>query len=181
MNWNAVGAVAELIAAIGVIVSLLYLAAQVRHGTAVARRNAAHELLDTTSPLLFAIAENPEVASIWTRGLADYDSLEDVEKVRFSTLMLNLTYSWEESWHALRSGQVDEWTYQRFTASRRELTSLPGFRTWFERRRDWIGDEFRALLEDDFRGDPVRSPLYDSSGRDAGSATGSARDRASTA
>lgn len=31
MNWDAIGAIAELLAAIGVIVSLVYLASQIRH------------------------------------------------------------------------------------------------------------------------------------------------------
>ena len=33
MNWEAIGAVAELLGAIGVIVSLMYLASQVRRNT----------------------------------------------------------------------------------------------------------------------------------------------------
>lgn len=37
MNWNAVGAIAEVLGAVGVIVSLLYLAIQVRQGTKVAK------------------------------------------------------------------------------------------------------------------------------------------------
>ena len=33
MNWDSVGAVAELLGAVGVILSLAYLASQVRHNT----------------------------------------------------------------------------------------------------------------------------------------------------
>jgi len=32
MNWDAIGAIAELLGAIGVIASLVYLATQIRHG-----------------------------------------------------------------------------------------------------------------------------------------------------
>ena len=34
MNWDAIGAIAELLGAIGVIASLLYLARQMRNGAA---------------------------------------------------------------------------------------------------------------------------------------------------
>jgi hypothetical protein len=39
MNWEAIGAVAELLAAIGVIVSLVYLASQIRHSREQMRQN----------------------------------------------------------------------------------------------------------------------------------------------
>ena len=51
MNWDAVGAVAELLGAIAVIATLAYLALQVKHATsvarAVARQTAAQLNIDT--------------------------------------------------------------------------------------------------------------------------------------
>ncbi len=44
MNWDAVGAIAEMIGAIAVIVSILYLAMQVRQGAADVRANIIHSL-----------------------------------------------------------------------------------------------------------------------------------------
>ena len=39
MNWEAIGALAELLAAVGVIVSLVYLASQIRHSREQMRQN----------------------------------------------------------------------------------------------------------------------------------------------
>jgi hypothetical protein len=47
MNWDAIGAVAELLGAAGVIVSLGYLAIQIRQNTAALRGNA-HEVAWST-------------------------------------------------------------------------------------------------------------------------------------
>ena len=44
MNWEATGAIAELVAAIAVVASLVYLALQVRHGIATARSTAYQEI-----------------------------------------------------------------------------------------------------------------------------------------
>ena len=41
MNWQAIGTASDLLAAIGVIASLLYLAAQVRTSSRIARQDAA--------------------------------------------------------------------------------------------------------------------------------------------
>ena len=51
MNWEAVGAVSELVGAVAVLVSLLYLASQIRQGTATTRVQTVQHLLtsDTAS------------------------------------------------------------------------------------------------------------------------------------
>ena len=52
MNWIAVGAIAELIGAIAVVLTLFYLADQVRNNTRMARRAA-------TSQAVTALREAP--------------------------------------------------------------------------------------------------------------------------
>ena len=39
MNWDAIGAIAELLGAVGVIASLVYLATQIRHSREQTERN----------------------------------------------------------------------------------------------------------------------------------------------
>ena len=39
MNWDAVGAIAELLAAIGALAALIYLALQIRHNTEALRKS----------------------------------------------------------------------------------------------------------------------------------------------
>lgn len=163
MNWEAAAAIGEIAAAVGVIVSLIYLAHQVRHGAATARRAAGHEVMMTTTPLLVALATDADVASIWTRGLASYESLSQQERVRFSCLLLLLTYSWDEVQHGHKAKQLDDWAMQRFMGSMHELARLPGFKMWYEARKAWLSDEIREALEREMQGD-VHSPLYGGGG-----------------
>ncbi len=46
MNWDAIGAIAELAGAIGVFGTLLYLAIQIRNNTQEVRDNTVHSVLD---------------------------------------------------------------------------------------------------------------------------------------
>ena len=43
MNWEAMGAIGESVGALGVVVSLLYLATQLRHSSRTAKANALDE------------------------------------------------------------------------------------------------------------------------------------------
>ena len=47
MNWDAIGAIAELLGAVGVIATLAYLAQQIRQNTSTVRSSAAASLAQT--------------------------------------------------------------------------------------------------------------------------------------
>jgi hypothetical protein len=83
MNWEAIGAVAEILGASAVVASLLYLARQMRHNataTQAARRDTIAQL---TTDVLLQIASDAELASIFRRGQNDPASLNDDEGLRF--------------------------------------------------------------------------------------------------
>ncbi len=52
MNWDAIGAVGEIVGAAGVILSLVYLAAQIRHNTKQVDEAGRSHRLETLSPVL---------------------------------------------------------------------------------------------------------------------------------
>ncbi len=86
MNWDAIGAVGEAIGAVGVIASLLYLAAQVRAGR---RASAVESKLESTRLLndfVDSLIKSPELNALFLRGLTEIDSLSEEEYLRFSNM-----------------------------------------------------------------------------------------------
>src|ERR1043166_7827081 len=83
MNWDAISAVSQLIGSIAVVISVLYLAVQLRSSTRVARvaamDAAAAALRDVTKPLM----ENAELARLWRTGLENLEALSPEERGRF--------------------------------------------------------------------------------------------------
>ncbi|MGD2047251.1 MAG: hypothetical protein PVJ80_13005 [Gemmatimonadota bacterium] len=63
MNWEAIGATAELVGAVAVLVSLIYLANQIRQGTAATRVQTVQHLLtsDTASADSMIAGPLPEI------------------------------------------------------------------------------------------------------------------------
>ena len=89
MNLDLVSTVAEIIAALGVIVSLLYLAKQLRAGSDIEEARAFESAINSwhqaTGNLL--IEGNREV---FLKGLADYESLSESETLHFHALSAHL-------------------------------------------------------------------------------------------
>src|SRR2546430_16435621 len=83
MNWDAISAISQLIGSVAVVLSVLYLAAQVHRSTRVAKLatqdSAATALRDVTKPLM----ENAELERIWRVGLEDLSALSAAERARF--------------------------------------------------------------------------------------------------
>jgi len=133
LNWDALGAVAELLGAVGVIVSLLYLATQIRQNTRsqkVAAYSANRQALSQINQLIAGNDEVLRVVHLSSNGREAEFSPEDRTRMNFLlTLMLR---NWEES-HALREqGLLDEATWQRTQTSLKRLVTIPYFRSYWE-------------------------------------------------
>lgn len=98
MNWEAIGAISETIGALAVVVSLVYLAFQIRQNTKQLEQSERTSIAASVSASATSYRENRqyiytsrEVAEIQLRGLADPGSLDEVERYRFRLVMSNFT------------------------------------------------------------------------------------------
>lgn len=148
MSWEALGAIGELVAAAGVILSLLYLASQVRGSSRQLRHASAQAVLDKLNSLIGQLAFTPGAGDVWTRGLSGLDSLEDDEEiVRFSSMMLQAFWAYEEVLHYRDAGLVEDWAWAHAKAPIQHFMRTPGFQQWWALRRDWFGVEFQSHVD----------------------------------
>jgi len=154
MSIQEWAALAEIIGAVAVVASLIYLAVQVRQNT--------HELsLSLKSTELAAFERNvesgirvrelfilnPEVLQLYARGGQSFEDLDDNEKLRFDMVLRNV-------FSALQGAYVRQLTYgndpAHFAGSERTLDRLikgPGIRDWLsDNNPDWR-PEFAALVQ----------------------------------
>ena len=63
MNWDAVGAVAELVGALGVLVTLIYLAMQIRQNTESMQAAAREAIAERDVEWLYKMVDHPELVN----------------------------------------------------------------------------------------------------------------------
>jgi hypothetical protein len=88
MHWEAITAIAEVLAAVGIIASLLYLAAEVRQrnrASAVAAKLASTQLLVDFVDSLIA---DPQLMDVFLRGRKDIETLSANDRFRFANMCL---------------------------------------------------------------------------------------------
>ena len=149
MNWEALGAIGEIIGAAGVIVSLLYLAVQVRNNSRQLRHAAAQAVLDKLNGLIGQLAFTAGAGDVWSRGLSGLDALQDDEElVRFSSMLLQAFWAYEEVLHYRRAGVIEEWAWIHAKAPVEHFMRTPGFQEWWQQRSGWFGEDFQTFVND---------------------------------
>jgi hypothetical protein len=101
VDWNAVSAIAEIVGAVAVIASLIYIAVQIRQNSTLLKQNTdfarasiVHETNVSQTKIFELIVQDKEVAEIFRRGI-NGDILDGTELLRFEAL-LNIYCSWLE-------------------------------------------------------------------------------------
>jgi hypothetical protein len=155
MNWQAIGTIAEVVGAAAVVVSLVYLAVQIRQNTRqveeqgrAQRFSALGVLFDNWRNFRASIISDARVASIWRRGNLDPGQLNADDRVVFDMLMVDLMWGFAANWMV----GVDEGlgSYLRDDIADNLLVyASPGFRVWWQSdpHRDEYPRDFTRFVE----------------------------------
>jgi len=165
VNWEMLGAIGEVVGAFGVIVTLGYLAIQLRANTRALRLEAERQAFDGSSAIQAQVSGDTELARILRIGLTGMDSLNPDEAMRFGVWMLSTTYNWLRVHSFDRDGTVEAELAEATRRVRRDLVRTPGYGQWFEQRKHWLPDEFRKVIEDEMAEAPGQYVPYRSDSR----------------
>ena len=108
MNWDAIGAVAEILGAIAVVVTLIYVAIQIRQGTKVARASAYLEYGAHISNQFHAVAYDETLTRLLLAGEAEWNQLSDVDKARLVYMWIGAFRNYETILLQVEEGLLDE-------------------------------------------------------------------------
>lgn len=156
MNWSALGAIAELVGAVAVVVSLLYVAAQVKAGTRQARYDAGRDLAARVSDVSLAVAADPELGRLLVQGGANPDVLSPGDQARFRGLMNSLFRGLEQQYLLRREGSLDDESWAAVERMIRDWMALPGVQLYFRDRGGWYTTGFLEYVTSMAEGDLLR-------------------------
>jgi hypothetical protein len=88
VNWEAISAIGQLVGALAVVISLIYVAREIRSNARSARLASVGTLIQW----LGQITQHPHLAELWDRGLRDYESLQGGDVRSFNLSAFPLLY-----------------------------------------------------------------------------------------
>ena len=150
---DALGNIGDFLGGIGVVVTLIYLAVQIRQNTDQLRSDAKQrELssLDEMNRALLAwqseVVDSAEVADLWRRGIAGQEQLRGDDRLRFEYHGASIIQIWQGNFFRyLETGDSDNWGSNELHI--RMFMSWPGFRALWGRTKHLYADRFVEKID----------------------------------
>lgn len=146
MNWDALGAVGEIVGAVAVVVTLLYVARQIHQANAQTQAQARYSFVEAYGHMNTSISANKSVASIFRRGIKGLDLDED-EYIQFFALIGQFLNTWSVLYDLHEQGMLPE---NQWTMVRKDIITMmsePGGNEFWERvGRFGVHEEFRDAV-----------------------------------
>ena len=149
MNLNDLANIGQVIGAIAVVISLIYVALQIRQNTNAVRSATAQTVHEHFAKWYHLMAADAELSRIAANGLRDYSSLSEQERVRFvAAFMSFLSYS-QNAFLKWREGLLASPLWLGWELVIMNLVCAPGGKAFWKDRAYMFGDEFRRYIEDE--------------------------------
>ena len=151
MNWEALGAIGEIVGAVAVILTLGYLAVQIRQNTRAIRASAHQDTTRDVSEFLSRVADSPDLARILRVGMKNWDDLDEDERMRFSMLLFRVFFNFQHLFSLHREGTLDP----EYWASQWEVMlwyiRQPGVVRWWSVSKSRLRPGFVEYMESEVR------------------------------
>jgi len=149
MSLNDLANMGQVIGAIAVVISLIYVALQIRQNTNAVRSATVQTVHEHFAKWYHLVAADDELAQIVANGLRDYASLSEQERVRFvAAFMSFLSYS-QNAFLKWRQGLLASPLWLGWELVIMNLVCAPGGKAFWKDRAYMFGDEFRKYIDDD--------------------------------
>ncbi len=145
------GHFATVISAIAVVLSVVYLAGQISSNTHAIRAQTYDSLLNQFNQTNLLLVSDPELASIFERGLVDPESLTDEEWSRFLYFNLIAVNVWEYAYYLNRDGLAIPQLWEGGNSYFVEIArTRPGMKRYWDQMRFVYEEPFRSYADQYF-------------------------------
>lgn len=93
MNWDAIGAVGEIIGALAVLATLVYLAIQIRQNTGALRAAALNSSIQAASLIRSEMFTSEELSELFLLGSRSPEALTEVQAYRYRNMVSNMLWA----------------------------------------------------------------------------------------
>lgn len=147
MDLAAATNIAEIIASLGVVITLVFIAREFRHNAERSRIDSISRGIETQVRQFARLAEEPEKANLLRHALADFDGLTQAQKGQISTIIHDIALSHNAIRHMYESGQMPEGEFRALQANWVSLMRTNGGRQWWQGWRRMMPDDVIEYID----------------------------------
>ena len=146
MTWESIAAISDIIGTVAVVISLLYLAIQIRTQNRESRIDSVHELNESFRSAI-TVFQNAELASVFARAKDNFEALTETERLQYISMVQGIMRVWEDAFHQHREQRLNESMWQGMIVQFSGYLSLHGVQSVWKIRKMAYSKEFRAFVD----------------------------------
>jgi hypothetical protein len=145
---QALGNLGEFVGAIGVVVSLVYLARQTMQNTASVRAASFNSMIQNSIRLLEHAFRDGEFASFVARAEVDPEALTTEERLRWDSYMTAIYRHFGNLVYQYRVGALDRQMWEAYRRTLKDHLRTPSWGRWYMDHRDVFSTALTELVEE---------------------------------
>jgi hypothetical protein len=158
MSLSDLASLGSFVSGLAVLVSLIYLALQVRQTKRNQQIAIRHSRVSRIVELHLALADLA-VADAWLHGSAAPHQITHTEVGQFINLCRALFFHFEDSFYQRDEGLLNDDAFETVVAGARLSARSPGFRAAWKISRPNFGGRFLAFMDEVVAGSTVERPV----------------------
>src|ERR1051326_2112427 len=112
MNWDAIVAISQLVAAVAVILSLVFVGLQIKQNTRELQRTEHNSTMEQWTVIRQAIAQNRDIAELMTGGLSGERALDAADQLRLEQMLQENAWAAFHIWDRTQRGIFPKGTFE---------------------------------------------------------------------
>lgn len=152
MNWDAIGAVGELVGGLAVIATLIYLASQIRQNNKINASAVRQSFYDYTARQMLHGTDSHEFHAMLDRACMTDEELSSGERFQLIRFFQAVFVGYQCAYFQYRHQALDEEDWNTFRALLRSFWLLPGK----ECARVWEQFKIGGILDEEFTAEVER-------------------------
>ena len=148
MNWEAVGAISQIVGAVLVGITLIYLAVQLRQNTSALKSSTFLAISTLMGSTMEVWATHSDLAPLLIKAQAGLDELSPDERARFGFLMMMAFRRVETVVVQRHLGFIDRELTEGFERSALSVLHSKGVRQWWDASKSAFSNVFSAWVDE---------------------------------
>ena len=132
MSFQQIAYLAQIVASIGVVVSLIFVGLQIRQNTRALERAEHNSTMGQLTVIRQAIAQNRDIAELMTAGLEGERALDAADRLRLEQMLQENAWAAFHIWDRTQRGIFPKGTFEATAGALLDtLLRTPGGESWW--------------------------------------------------
>ncbi len=148
MNWEAIGAIGEIVGAIAVIATLIYIATQVKDSARAARSAAVTDAATAMQAFYQELGSNRQISELWLEAMTSPEAMSREDEFQFVMMTHSAFLGFQTAFFLAQEGTLDIGFRESIGTAITAVKDLPGMERVWRQRKAFFQEEFVEWVEE---------------------------------